>query len=96
MLLATEKDVLRAMVEGALLRHHSDLDGRKRFALHEDDAERAVRAWAVATLQARGLVLSNDKFPTSTFYLTGKGKRVAATLTARALAPVAARRPEDG
>lgn len=91
MLFAAEKTILRAMVEGALLRHHSELDGRKRHALHDDEGERAVRAWAVATLEARGLVISNDKFPTSTFYLTPKGQTAAASLAPHALRPVAAR-----
>lgn len=90
-----ERTILRAMVEGEALRHHSDLEGGKRYALHPaDGAERPARAWAVSLLETRGLVVSNQKFPTSTYLLTERGQAVAGRLSDRPLRPLVSRRPE--
>ena len=75
---AAQQQLLRAMANGAALKAHRYLDGRKEYRLHAlDGPPRAVRPETVAALAERGLIDSNKKFPAATFWLTPKG-RVAA------------------
>ncbi len=66
--------ILRAMLAGATLKAHRDLDGAKTHMLHPLDgpAEPVSRA-AVEHLARHGLIASNMKFPVATYVLTELG-----------------------
>jgi hypothetical protein len=54
---------------------HRDIDGGKRFALHQpDDRSTPVDPADVEALVEAGLISSNRKFPAATYWLTEAGK----------------------
>ncbi|MBX7215107.1 MAG: hypothetical protein K1X39_13930 [Thermoflexales bacterium] len=74
--------LLAGLARGGRLRDARDLEGVKRVTFELDGEARAVSPEAVAALVAAGLIDSNKKFPSATYWLTEAGKRAAA---ARAL-----------
>jgi hypothetical protein len=67
-------ELLQAIAGGLTLKSHRDLDGRKEYRLHALDGQSSPVAWeTVEDLQAAGLIDSNKKFPSATYWLTGAG-----------------------
>ena len=78
-----QRRLLAQIAGGARLKDHRDIEGGKRFTLTLDAAAETVIAPAlVEELVKRGLIDSNKKFPSATYWLTDAGKRVAADLAA--------------
>jgi hypothetical protein len=61
------------MLDGAALKVHRDLDGRKTHLLHPLDSDPLpVAAELVESLRSLGLIQSNLKFPAATYVLTDR------------------------
>lgn len=74
-----QRDLLRAMRDGATLKAHRTLDGEKIHCLHPLAGEPApVPAALVASLRELGLIQSNMKFPAATYILTERGANLPA------------------
>lgn len=87
------RSVLAALVNGQHLKSHREVDGAKRYALH-DAANATHTPVAVATvdeLRDAGLIAGNMKFPAATYLLTTEGEKVAASLSTSPLRPLLAR-----
>lgn len=79
---AEHKRLLRALAAGHTLKAHRDLEGHKEFRLHFSDgrpSELLDRRYPEELVEA-GLLDSNKKFPAATFWLTERGRAVAAEL----------------
>lgn len=73
-----QRRLIAQIAGGARLKDHRDIEGGKRFTLTLDAAAETVIAPAlVEELVKRGLIDSNKKFPSATYWLTDAGKRVA-------------------
>jgi len=80
-LTSAEKAVLRALMEGSTLKSQRTLHGQKHYRLHPLAREpEKIDAAVIDRLTARGLLLSNQKFPVATFLLTERGRSVARRL----------------
>ncbi len=78
-----QRRLLAQIAGGARLKDHRDIEGGKRYTLPLDSADAmVVEANWVEGLVARGLIDSNKKFPSATYWLTDSGKRVATDLAA--------------
>jgi hypothetical protein len=67
--------LLNALAHGFTLKAHRDIDGHKEYRLHgPDGAATAIERATVEYLVERGLLGSNQKFPTATFWLTLAGR----------------------
>jgi hypothetical protein len=76
-----QSQLLRAIACGLRLRDHRDLDGHKRYALHDaDDITTPIPAADVEALTDAGLISSNKKFPAATYWLTEAGNNLAINL----------------
>lgn len=76
--------ILRAMIAGAALKVHRDLDGTKTHMLHPlNGPPEPVSRAAVEGLVRHGLIASNMKFPVATYVLTERGVAVVPTLSER-------------
>ncbi len=73
-----DQHILRAMLAGATLKAHRDLDGAKTHRLHPlvGPPELVDRA-TVESLRQHGLIASNMKFPAATYVLTERGVTAA-------------------
>ena len=77
----TQKRVLLALAYGCSLKSHRYLDGSKVYQLHPlDRPAETIRRTTVDYLFEHRLIDSNKKFPAATYWLTEKGKTLAATL----------------
>lgn len=78
------KQLLHAMVAGAALKVHRDLNGGKVYRLHPLGAgvAQTIAEADVIQLEKLGLIESNMKFPAATFLLTEKGLAAADTRAA--------------
>ena len=76
MRLTTEqRNLLRALASGSTLKAHRYLDGTKEYRLHMlDRPAEIVERRIVEVLQEHGLIDSNKKFPTATYWLTETGR----------------------
>lgn len=75
------KKILLAMAGAFFLKSHRDVDGGKEYRLHPLEGQAAaVPPDLVEYLSDNGLIDSNKKFPAATYWLTEKGKSVAAEL----------------
>jgi len=75
-LTAPQEDLLLAVLAGATLKSHRDVDGAKEYRLHPLDGESIdVPGQIVRSLEERGLLLSNQKFPAATLILSQSGRR---------------------
>ena len=74
--------ILTAVAAGIQLRDHRDIEGGKIFQLHALDgsAIEAVSANVVHALVDLGLLDSNKKFPSATYWLTAVGKQLVESL----------------
>ncbi len=88
-----QRAILVALQAGDRLKVHRTIDGEKRYLLHRLDGSSAVavEAAVVDSLERRGLIESNMKFPVATFLLTDKGVAAAAGLTGSAQMPMGPR-----
>ncbi len=60
------------------LKDHRDIEGHKTYALHyADDRSEPVEPSDVASLVEQGLISSNKKFPSATYWLTEAGSALA-------------------
>lgn len=74
----TDRHILRAMLDGATLKAHRTLDGKKTYTLHPlDGSDEIVDRAAVEALKRQGLIASNTKFPAATYVLTERGVAMA-------------------
>ncbi|MFN8446870.1 MAG: hypothetical protein U0175_39115 [Caldilineaceae bacterium] len=71
------KRVLAALLQGAVLKAHRDLDGVKAHKLHfsETAQEAVIEDQVINSLWQRGLISSNMKFPVATYMLTEAGRQ---------------------
>jgi len=68
-------ELLQAIASGLTLKSHRDLEGHKEYRLHALDGQLVIAAWEdVAALQSAGLIDSNKKFPSATYWLTSAGR----------------------
>ncbi len=87
----TQYKVLQAIVDGATLKSHRYLDGRKVYKLHALNGDsHTIRRTTVDCLRRKGLLDSNKKFPAATYLLTEKGKQVAKQYLNNAHSPLTA------
>ena len=78
-----QRRLLAQIAGGARLKDHRDIEGGKRYTLTVDTAKPVeVRAGLIEALVAHGLIDSNKKFPSATYWLTDAGKRVTAGMAA--------------
>ncbi|MBI3360705.1 MAG: hypothetical protein HY023_06295 [Chloroflexi bacterium] len=74
--------LLLALASGSVLKSHRYVDGSKVFQLHPlEGPALTVRRDTVERLVNGGLIDSNKKFPAATYWLTEKGKELAAELS---------------
>ena len=76
---AEEKRVLLALGTGWTLKSHRYLDGLKEYRLHplSGGKSQEVARETLVSLQERGFIDSNKKFPAATYLLTERGKTAA-------------------
>jgi hypothetical protein len=68
-------ELLQAIANGLTLKSHRDLEGRKEYRLHTPAGQSTLVTWDdVAALHAAGLIDSNKKFPSATYWLTEAGR----------------------
>jgi len=78
-----QRRLLAQIAGGARLKDHRDIEGGKRFTLTIETADAiVVEATWVEGLVARGLIDSNKKFPSATYWLTDAGKGAVAAMSA--------------
>lgn len=74
----SQRALLRAIAGGQRLKDHRDIDGLKTYVLHApDDSGSVVATEDVEALVEAGLISSNKKFPSATYWLTEEGRREA-------------------
>lgn len=79
-LTSAQRDLLKAMLEGATLKVHRDLDGTKEHLLHPLQGEpQPVPAALVESLRDLDLIQSNLKFPAATYILTDKAIKMVSS-----------------
>jgi hypothetical protein len=77
---AEEQALLAALLDGAVLKAHRDLDGLKRHLLHQaGQPPMSVPEQTVRRLEAQAFIQSNMKFPAATYLLTAAGANAART-----------------
>jgi len=80
-----QRGILLAVAGDMRLKDHRDIEGNKTYALHyPDDRSEPVDAGDVEVLVELGLISSNKKFPSATYWLTEQGNL---TLRSSATAP---------
>jgi hypothetical protein len=68
-------ELLQAIATGLTLKSHRDLEGRKEYRLHALAGPSTLLPWEdVEALQSAGLIDSNKKFPSATYWLTEAGR----------------------
>jgi len=88
----TQENILQAIINGATLKSHRYLDGRKVYKLHPlDGSPQTVRWTTVEALKERGLIDSNKKFPAATYLLTDRGRQIATALAQAESHPLSAK-----
>jgi len=78
-LTSAQERLIRAVAQGIQLRDHRDIEGGKVFQLHalDGNAIEAVLPEVVHALVELGLIDSNKKFPSATYWLTSVGRQWA-------------------
>jgi hypothetical protein len=67
--------LLQAIANGLTLKSHRDLEGRKEYRLHALEGHSTPVPWEdVEALYSAGLIDSNKKFPSATYWLTEAGR----------------------
>ncbi|MCS6774469.1 MAG: hypothetical protein RML84_10845 [Anaerolineae bacterium] len=73
----SQRRLLLAVAQGFRLKDHRDIEGNKRYVLHDpSDNGEEVSAEDVHALVDLGLLSSNKKFPAATYWLTEAGQRL--------------------
>ncbi len=68
-------ELLQAIASGLTLKSHRDLEGNKEYRLHTPAGQSVIVVWEVVEgLQSAGLIDSNKKFPSASYWLTGAGR----------------------
>ena len=85
-----EKYVLSALVQGAYLKAHRYLDGKKVHILHCDECVQAevIADNVIDRLLERKFIRSNLKFPAATYVLTEAGSVKGSSFVQKAFSPV--------
>jgi uncharacterized protein YjhX (UPF0386 family) len=87
-----QQELLRALMAGATLKSHRDLDGQKVYRLHPLQGEvQGVPDAVVEGLKRQRLIDSNQKFPAATYLLTEKGRWLAEGLGQSSSKPLTAK-----
>lgn len=87
---AAQHHLLTALAHGHTLKVQRDIDGGKVYRLYDcAGAARPIARAVVDGLIAHGLLGSNHKFPTATFWLTPAGRAQLADRPVTACAPAA-------
>ncbi len=74
-LTSPQVELLRAIASGLILKSHRDLEGHKEYRLHALNGQSVLIVWEdVEALQSAGLIDSNKKFPSATYWLTDNGR----------------------
>ncbi len=74
-LTSRQVELLRSIANGLTLKSHRDLEGHKEYRLHTLAGPSTLVAWEdVEALQSAGLIDSNKKFPSATYWLTDSGR----------------------
>jgi hypothetical protein len=74
-LTSAQVELLQAITTGLTLKSHRDLEGRKEYRLHALDGHSTLVPWEdVEALHSAGLIDSNKKFPSATYWLTEAGR----------------------
>ena len=90
---AAETALLTALLGGAVLKAHRDLDGTKIHKLHQPgQPPSVVNEPTVRRLEQHQLIQSNLKFPAATYLLTEQGATLARVLAGGQGAPLTVRR----
>ncbi|GIV85710.1 MAG: hypothetical protein KatS3mg052_2717 [Candidatus Roseilinea sp.] len=77
----SQQRIMLAMARGLRLKDHRDIEGRKTYALHDpNDHSEPVNPADVAALVEQGLISSNKKFPSATYWLTEAGSAAVAAM----------------
>lgn len=72
---ADQMRLLIAMTHGARLKDHRDIEGHKTYVLYHPDGQHTpIAADDVEMLVELGLIGSNKKFPSATYWLTDAGR----------------------
>ena len=75
---ASQLKLLHALLCGHTLKSHRYIDGGKEYRLHPLNGEaNSVPGQVVRSLEEKGFLLSNQKFPAATLILSEKGRRTA-------------------
>lgn len=81
----SQRRIVLAVAHGLRLKDHRDIEGRKTYALHHpDDRSEPVNPADVEVLVELGLISSNKKFPSATYWLTDAGQTALLTLQSEA------------
>ena len=68
-------ELLHAIANGLTLKSHRDLEGHKEYRLHTLAGLSTLVTWEdVEALHSAGLIDSNKKFPSATYWLTEAGR----------------------
>ena len=68
-------ELLHALASGLTLKSHRDLEGHKEYRLHTLAGHSTLVPWKdVDALHSAGLIDSNKKFPSATYWLTEAGR----------------------
>jgi hypothetical protein len=71
----SQVELLQAIANGLTLKSHRDLEGHKEYRLHTLAGLSTLVTWKdVEALHSAGLIDSNQKFPSATFWLTAAGR----------------------
>ena len=77
-----QKRLLAAIAAGQRLKDHRDIEGGKNYRLYAlDGAAQVIQPSDVAALVELGLISSNKKFPSATYWLTPQGQQYVISLT---------------
>ncbi len=77
-----QKRLLAAIAAGQRLKDHRDIEGGKNYRLYAlDGAAQVIQSSDVAALVELGLISSNKKFPSATYWLTPQGQQCVIGLT---------------
>ncbi len=86
--------LLVALLDGAVLKAHRTVDGKKIHKLYgADQTVTAINERLVRYLEHKRLICSNMKFPAATYLLTEEGLAVAKRLHATTATPLVVRTP---
>ncbi len=71
----SQRQIIFKMAQGMRLKDHRDIEGNKRFVIYAPDGRGdCVAREDVEALVDAGLISSNKKFPSATYWLTEAGK----------------------